>query len=382
MRTEDFLTGGDVSDLLGLSADQVDSLARVEGICAEEDGESWRFPRREFENWIARSPPDGNCSGSLTSPGDAPAFNVVRSDDLDHYRAQPGNWNVQVSKLSKGNFRSHIRSIRLPGIVVYDNRWGCASLVQGQSPDDLLMLGGIVSPERASIRWCGRRADRRHYACTSEGKAIEFAVESHVHDVVVLIRPQLLESVVGGEAADAVTRTHLIDLGSAGGGLIDLVMNLLRCCEPKAPLLQQPAIAGSVRSELLRSIEDCFAGPVREDIINCSDLRERAVHAALDHVYRAGKSVSAWDMAQAAGVSQRTLELAFKQALGMTPGKYLVLNRLNGAHHQLADACKGEQTITEVALSWGFTHVGRFSGAYRQLFGELPSYTLANPAAH
>jgi excisionase family DNA binding protein len=376
------LTGGDVADLLGLSTDQVHSLAREKDICAEADGGSWRFSRRELENWIARHPPADNGTDSGTSPGNVPTFNVVKSDNLDHYRAQPGNWNVQVSKLSKGVFRSHIRSIRLPGIVVYDNHWGCASLVQGQSPDDLLMLGGIVSPERASIRWCGQRADSRHYACTSRGKAIEFTVDSDVHDVVVLISPQLLERTAGPEAVDAVARTHLIDFESAGGGLIDLVMNLLHHCESKAPLLQQPAIAGSVHSQLLRSIEDCFAGPVQNDAIDSSNLRERAVHAALDHVYRTGRSVSAFDMAQAAGVSQRTLELAFKQSLGMTPGKYLVLNRLNGAHHQLADACKGEQTVTEVALSWGFTHVGRFSSAYLQLFGELPSNTLVNPAAH
>jgi hypothetical protein len=42
---------------------------------------------------------------------DTPAFNVVSSHDLDHYRAQPGNWNVQVSQLSKGSFGSHIRSL-------------------------------------------------------------------------------------------------------------------------------------------------------------------------------------------------------------------------------------------------------------------------------
>jgi transcriptional regulator GlxA family with amidase domain len=84
-------------------------------------------------------------------------------------------------------------------------------------------------------------------------------------------------------------------------------------------------------------------------------------------------------MAQAAGVSQKTLELAFRQALGMTPGKYLMLTRLNGAHHELADAIRGQHTVTEVALRWGFSHIGRFSGAYRQLFGELPSQTLGQP---
>lgn len=200
--------------------------------------------------------------------------------------------------------------------------------------------------------------------------------------MVVLISPQLLERVAGREAVEAFTRTHLIDFGSAGGDLIDLVLNLLWRCESHALLLQQPAVAARVRSALLRLIENCFAGPAHKFAGISPGFRDRAVHAALDHVYRAGSQVSAWDMAQAADVSQRALENAFKQALGLTPGKYLTLSRLNGARHQLADAHRGDKTVTEVALSWGFTHVGRFSSAYRQLFGELPSHTLANPTAH
>lgn len=33
-------------------------------------------------------------------------------------------------------------------------------------------------------------------------------------------------------------------------------------------------------------------------------------------------------------------------------------------------------TITEIAMGWGFTHMGRFSLSYRQVFGESPSETL------
>jgi AraC family ethanolamine operon transcriptional activator len=82
-------------------------------------------------------------------------------------------------------------------------------------------------------------------------------------------------------------------------------------------------------------------------------------------------------MAEAAGVSQRTLEYAFKQAMGLTPGKYLGVLRLNGAHHALSGAQRGEHTVTEIALNWGFTHMGRFSAYYSALFGETPSMTLA-----
>jgi len=33
-------------------------------------------------------------------------------------------------------------------------------------------------------------------------------------------------------------------------------------------------------------------------------------------------------------------------------------------------------TVTDVALKWGFNHLGRFSGFYTRQFGEAPSETL------
>ena len=33
-------------------------------------------------------------------------------------------------------------------------------------------------------------------------------------------------------------------------------------------------------------------------------------------------------------------------------------------------------TISDLAMSWGFTHMGRFSVEYRRHFGETPSETL------
>jgi hypothetical protein len=49
---------------------------------------------------------------------------ITESGDPDHFNAQPGQSHVDVNQLSGGPFNSRIRFLKLPGITVYDNRWG------------------------------------------------------------------------------------------------------------------------------------------------------------------------------------------------------------------------------------------------------------------
>jgi AraC family ethanolamine operon transcriptional activator len=82
------------------------------------------------------------------------------------------------------------------------------------------------------------------------------------------------------------------------------------------------------------------------------------------------------DLCRAAGVSERTLEYAFNEIMGLTPVAYLIRLRLHRVRQALLAATQGSTTVSAVALDWGFWHFGDFSRAYRECFGELPSDTL------
>jgi len=76
-------------------------------------------------------------------------------------------------------------------------------------------------------------------------------------------------------------------------------------------------------------------------------------------------------------VSQRTLEYAFREKMGITPLQFLRGYRMNCARRDSSTAAPGSTTVTTVATGWGFSELGRFAGEYRRMFGELPSQTLA-----
>ncbi len=82
------------------------------------------------------------------------------------------------------------------------------------------------------------------------------------------------------------------------------------------------------------------------------------------------------ELCATANVSERTLQYAFQDIMGMSPLTYLHRLRLHRARDELRKAKSGSTTVTDVAMNWGFWHFGEFSRAYKNCFGELPSATL------
>jgi AraC-like DNA-binding protein len=81
------------------------------------------------------------------------------------------------------------------------------------------------------------------------------------------------------------------------------------------------------------------------------------------------------DLEAAAGVSRFKLFEAFRKYFALSPMAYLKKHRLNAVRQELLEHGSA-RNISEIALGWGFTHLGRFSAEYRKLFDESPSTTL------
>jgi AraC-like DNA-binding protein len=90
-----------------------------------------------------------------------------------------------------------------------------------------------------------------------------------------------------------------------------------------------------------------------------------------------GADIDLAQIAEAARMSPRGLQAAFRREKGTTPLQYLRAARLDAAHADLlaADPTTGS-TVAEVAARWGFAHQGRFAAAYRPRYGQAPSTTL------
>lgn len=98
---------------------------------------------------------------------------------------------------------------------------------------------------------------------------------------------------------------------------------------------------------------------------------------AAEHFIRGhlGEPLTLEAIARASGTSVRSLCVTFQKHLQCSPMAYARAARLERARAELVDAPPGTH-VTDVALRWGFNHVGRFSTAYQRRYGELPLQTL------
>ena len=88
------------------------------------------------------------------------------------------------------------------------------------------------------------------------------------------------------------------------------------------------------------------------------------------------RKLSAGELCAAIGVSGRTLEACCVEVLGMSPGSYARLRRLNLVRAALRRADLTITRVSELARRYGFSELGRFAVTYRTVFGETPSTTL------
>jgi AraC family ethanolamine operon transcriptional activator len=128
-----------------------------------------------------------------------------------------------------------------------------------------------------------------------------------------------------------------------------------------------------IENEILNII---FTGVQHHEILNNSPDRLNMAKKAEDYIRSNLKTqVMIGELCEAIGTTERTLHLGFKERFGLSPNAYMQAMRLNGAYQDLRTS-KSKNKVSEVAIDWGFNHLGRFAKQYKRMFGKLPSETF------
>lgn len=102
----------------------------------------------------------------------------------------------------------------------------------------------------------------------------------------------------------------------------------------------------------------------------------RLTHLCIDYAESVRRIPSISELCLAAHVSERRLRKAFVDEFDQPPSHFFRAWALTAAHRRLFASERGSDNVTRVASDLGFSHLGRFAGQYRAMYGETPSRTL------
>ena len=212
----------------------------------------------------------------------------------------------------------------------------------------------------------------------------EMLWENDCAQLILLVERKLVEqraAALAGKAVQTVEFDPLIDLRlPAGRGLRANIEGLAEIAEGLGSGRSLSAVATSDwREALLDALLLGQRHGLSEAIRTFSGEGESlpcALRRARDCLHaRAAEPLDLAQVAAAAGIGIRALQLGFQRHFGTSISDMLLDIRLSHLNAQLKRAAP-EARIIDIAFDLGFSHLGRMAGAYRAKFGEPPSATL------
>jgi AraC-like DNA-binding protein len=158
---------------------------------------------------------------------------------------------------------------------------------------------------------------------------------------------------------------------------VDYITKSMHAC-PDGP--GQPLLAGAASRMLTATLLTTFPNTwtTEPHYQDRTDATPTALARAIAFIEaNADVDITILDIARAAYVTVRAVQLAFRRQLDTTPLQYLRRVRLDRAHNELRAANPGDgNTVIHVAARWGFADASRFAALYRRTYGQPPSHTL------
>ncbi|MGI9515321.1 MAG: helix-turn-helix domain-containing protein [Anderseniella sp.] len=301
--------------------------------------------------------------------------------DFDHFRDVLLGWDVDVTQVSAGPLKFVWEQVAYDGELTIahlkDNRRLIPRTVIEEGRNSFVV---IFTP----IIFCGLEASegsllvfgpgREYRSILPEGfESLEFCASTdYLTSMGLTIGDESFndlgpERSILGLSADQVSKFRLVSQ--------TLDSLFAHQCDPDNQQLWANAARERGISLIVSALQQHDRQPVETRSSKLSEwlLMERALDH-IDELGSHGESIAA--ICESVGCSNRALQYAFKNTLGMTPLQYLLARRLQHARHDLLTMHRNQLNVTEIAVKNEFFHFGRFSQYYQDLFGERPSETL------
>jgi transcriptional regulator GlxA family with amidase domain len=251
-------------------------------------------------------------------------------------------------------------------------------LEQAATADALIVVAGFNLEKHASQSRMRRlRHERRKYQAVGgvDGGSWILARAGLLDGVTATTHWEDIETFMTRfPEIDTVRDRYVIDgrYFTTGGAspCLDMMLHLIRC-------RQGPELALRVASAFIYDPLHPASAP--QSLVSSArlEITAPAVAAAVRRMetdIEDPPTITA--IALGIGLSARSLETAFRQTLGTTPGQFFLDLRLQEAHRLVQDS---DLTLQEIAIRTGFAAQATFARAFRRKFGKTASVLRQRP---
>jgi AraC family ethanolamine operon transcriptional activator len=288
-------------------------------------------------------------------------------------------WELLCRPSTRGEFKHSITLYKTPLFTIYHEKFTLAAQVLGLSPAGTLVLAIPLGAGEPAEYWRVSHSGTTLPA-TLPGSLDVMIKEGH-NQMVFLVDLDYCRRCLDEQLADvllAAASTHILPIRDETlNSLVSWgksVLNLVRANQVHA---DEIAVRDSIMQELVYHLS-LIASELEpaSGKATCS-ARQMGIRRAVEYLrYNRETRVSVPELLKVAGISERSLQYAFKEAFDMTPQTFVKRRRLHFARQQLLVARARETSVSRIATGLGFYELGRFASDYRQIFGEFPSETL------
>ena len=309
-----------------------------------------------------------------------PGYAHCIATDAVELSQQTGEWNFEVSQLTKGALHAESIMLALDGVSLMDISLDQTVLQRGFGPRNMAAL--FIPREGSGPVFAFGQLVERGQCMTVMGGELEGVTHGEYQEIDLAFDMNAcqtqLEALNGG-LIGVMLGTTIAAPGSAWtADMTARVDWLLAAAREHGAGLSNPLLRKSLSDHLLAAMVHFDPKPADIDSTTrkATAARRVAVRLARDYIHaRLFEPLPLSELCRHAGLKVRTLETGFQEVTGLTPIAYIRSLRLNTVRRALHDASMRQRSISDIALDSGFWHLSQFATDYRKMFGETPSNT-------
>ena len=303
----------------------------------------------------------------LTFDDPFPYQSAFRAADMELFPTAKGEFRAEVTQVELNQLwmtRFHEKLPRIQTGVIKRGRKAFGFLTKANQPE-LYSCGRPLSPGEIHVN----NFEVAHHKSGGDFSSATISLPTEELAAASV-------AIVGREFPDTSTRQFIRPNPGLMERLLALHEMVGQMAKTTPDLFAAAEVVRALEQQLVYTLVKCLTeGTV--STTTTGTLRHDLIVARFEEFLEANPNTPLYltEVCAAIGTAERTLRIACEEHVGMGPIRYLHLRRMHLVRRALLRA-DSSTTVTRIATDHGFWELGRFSVAYRQLFGEVPSVTL------